>query len=394
MKFFLVFNAVWLGLHAYLGWHLLQPLPIGSKRRRGSWILLTVSYLLVPCVLFGRFLVYNPALFDALAWPAYLDMGFILVLFPLLLVRDASLIIARLPGRLHQRITRGKRQAATPDTQRRSFIAHTMSLGLAGVAGAMTIAGYQEARRIPRVKDIAIPITGLPAGLQDFRIIQLSDIHLGPTIKGDYLQAIVERCNKLDPDLVVITGDLADGFTHTLADDVAPLKQLRSRYGTWFVTGNHEYYWRAEDWTEFLEALGIHVLINEHHMVRHAGARLLLAGVTDYSAHRYVPSHASNPQLARDHAGSADISILLAHQPKSAFAGAAAGYDLQLSGHVHGGQFFPWNFMINMVQPFNNGLHRVENRMWLYVSAGTGYWGPPHRLGVPSEITQIKLVST
>jgi len=160
------------------------------------------------------------------------------------------------------------------------------------------------------------------------------------------------------------------------------------------VTGNHEYYWRAEDWVEYLKVLGIHVLINEHHMIRHNETRLLLAGATDYNAHRYVPAHASDPQKARAHAGNADMSILLAHQPKSAFAGAAAGYDLQLSGHVHGGQFFPWNFMIKLVQPFNNGLHRVEDRMWLYVSAGSGYWGPPQRLGVPPEITELKLVRT
>ena len=392
MIFFLVFNTVWLGLHIYLGWHLLQPIPVGSRCRHAVWILLTVSFLLTPGVLFGRFLIYNPALFDLLAWPAYLDMGFILVLVPLLLVRDASLIIARIPGKLHRRITRDEHQAAATNTQRRTFMANAVSLGLAGIAGAMTVAGYYEARRIPRVKDIAIPITGLPGGLQDFRIIQLSDIHLGPTIKGDYLQAIVERCNSLDADMVVITGDLVDGFTHTLGNDVASLKQLRSRHGTFFVTGNHEYYWGAEDWIELLEVLGVRVLINEHHRVRHAGAHLLLAGVTDYSAHRYVPSHASNPQQARDHAGSADVSILLAHQPKSAFAGAAAGYDLQLSGHVHGGQFFPWNFMIKLVQPFNNGLHRVDEKMWLYVSAGSGYWGPPNRLGVPAEITQLKLV--
>ena len=392
MIFFLLFNTVWLGLHIYLGWHLLQTLPKGSKRRRGGWILLTVSCLLTPVVLFGRLLVYNPLLFDALAWPAYLDMGFILVLVPLLLVRDASLVIARFPCRLHRWLTRDRNQSAVTNTQRRTFMANTVSLGLAGMAGALTVAGYHEARRIPRVKDIAIPITDLPGGLQNFRIIQLSDIHLGPTIKGDYLQAIVERCNSLDVDMVVITGDLVDGLTHTLADDVTPLQQLHSRYGTFFVTGNHEYYWRAEDWAELLEVLGIRVLINEHHMIQHAGARLLLAGVTDFHAHRYVPWHASNPKLARDKAGSADVSILLAHQPKSAFAGAAAGYDLQLSGHVHGGQFFPWNFMIKLVQPFNNGLHRIDNRMWLYVSAGSGYWGPPTRLGVPAEITQIKLV--
>ena len=392
MVFFLLFNAVWLGIHIYLGWHLLKPLARKKCWWRTTLGLLISSYLIVPITLFGRMVFYNPALFDALAWVAYLGMGFILVLFPLRLTLDAILLTGRIFTKLQHSLQRKTVHADTPNADRRTLLANTFNLGLVGVSGAMTIAGCYEARQIPRVKNINIPISDLPDGLQSFRIIQLSDIHIGPTIKGDYLQAIVEHCNSLDADMVVITGDLVDGLTHELADEVTPLQDLRSRHGTFFVTGNHEYYWRAQDWIELLKVLGINVLLNDHHVIRHASARLLLAGVTDYHAHRYLPGHASNPQKARDHAGNADISILLAHQPKSAFAGAAAGYDLQLSGHVHGGQFFPWNFMINLVQPFNNGLHRVDERMWLYVSAGSGYWGPPSRLGVPSEITQLKLV--
>jgi predicted MPP superfamily phosphohydrolase len=368
MIFFLLFNAVWLGIHVYLGWRLLKPLARKKRWWRTALGLLAFSYLIVPITLFGRMVFYNPALFDALAWVAYL-------------------------GKLQHSLQQNPVHADTPNADRRTLLANAFNIGLVGLSGVMTTAGCYEARRIPRITNISIPIKDLPDSLQDFRIIQLSDIHLGPTIKGGYLQAIVERCNSLDADMVVITGDLVDGFTNTLADEVTPLQQLRSRHGTFFVTGNHEYYWGAQDWIGLLKVLGINVLLNDHHVIQHAGARLLLAGVTDYHAHRYVPGHASNPQKARDHAGNADISILLAHQPKSAFAGAAAGYDLQLSGHVHGGQFFPWNFMIKLVQPFNNGLHRVDERMWLYVSAGSGYWGPPQRLGVPSEITQLKLVS-
>jgi len=392
MLFFLLFNTVWLGLHVYLGWRLLKPLARKKYWWRTTLGLLVITYLSVPITLFGRLVIYDPSLFDVLAWVAYLGMGFILVLFPLRLTLDIVLLTGWLYKKLQQGLQRNPGHADTPNTERRALIANTLNLGLVGLSGAMTTAGLYEARQIPQVKNISIPVTGLAAGLQDFRIIQLSDLHLGPTIKGAYLQAIVERCNSLDADMVVITGDLVDGFTYELSNDVTPLQQLRSRYGTFFVTGNHEYYWGAEDWVEYLKVLGIHVLINEHHFIRHNETRLLLAGVTDHHAYRHVPEHASDPQKARAHAGSADMSILLAHQPKSAFAGAAAGYDLQLSGHVHGGQFFPWNFMIKLVQPFNNGLHRVEDRMWLYVSAGSGYWGPPQRLGVPPEITRIKLV--
>lgn len=394
MTFFIFFNVVWLGMHVYLGWRLLKPLQPKDRWRYLIWCVLVFSYLIVPVTLFGRFLIYNPEMFDALAWVAYLDMGLILLLLPFRLTLDALQITGRFARALAQRLTSQANQTDAPSAGRRSLMANTLNLGLFGVSGAMTTAGLYKARQIARVKNISIPINSLPDGLQDFRILQLSDIHLGPTIKGDYLQAIVERCNTLNPDLVVITGDLVDGLTHSLGDDVKPLQQLRSRHGTYFVTGNHEYYWGAEDWTGFLDGLGIHVLLNEHHIIEHAGARLLLAGVTDYSAHQYVPWHKSDPKLARHKARQHDISILLAHQPKSAFAGAAAGYDLQLSGHVHGGQFFPWNLMIGLVQPFSNGLHRVAERMWLYVSAGTGYWGPPQRLGVPSEITLIKLLRT
>ncbi|MEZ5541846.1 MAG: metallophosphoesterase [Pseudomonadota bacterium] len=391
IMFFLFFLAVWGGGHAYLAHRLLRPLHGRRWLQRGGLVLLGLSLCVVPLVFFSRRFGLDPAWTDRLAWVAFLDMGIFLVLLPLLVARDLGWFTLTCLHALRRR-WRGQRSRAVPDDPaRRHFLANTMNAGLLGLTGSMAIAGYREATQLARVREIELPLAGLPAVLHGFHIVQLSDIHLGPTIKGDYLAAIVERSNALAPDLVAITGDLVDGLTSDLMADVAPLTRLRARHGSWFVTGNHEYYWGPREWLALLPTLGVNVLVNAHRVIEHDGARLLLAGVTDYSAGRYLPDHDSDPRRARTGAADADVSLLLAHQPRSAYAGAAAGFDVQLSGHIHGGQFFPWNLLIGLVQPFGLGLHRVDGRMWLYVSAGTGYWGPPSRLGVPAEITSLRL---
>jgi hypothetical protein len=165
-----------------------------------------------------------------------------------------------------------------------------------------------------------------------------------------------------------------------------------ARHGRYFVTGNHEYYSGGHDWIAEIRRLGVAVLMNEHVVLDHDGAQLVLAGVPDYTAHHFDPSHQSDPHAALAGApGNAAIRILLAHQPRTAAAAAAAGFDLQLSGHTHGGQFWPWNLFVPLQQPFVAGLNRLE-QLWVYVSRGTGYWGPPKRFGAPSEITRLRLV--
>src|SRR6266702_2837822 len=186
----------------------------------------------------------------------------------------------------------------------------------------------------------------------------------------------------------IVGGDVADGLPPVLRDEVAPLAWLAAPHGKFFVTGNHEYYWDAAAWVRELERLGFSALVNAHRVIRRGTARLVLAGVTDHSASRLVPGHASDPAAAVAGALESDVWVLLAHQPKSAFEARAVGFDLQLSGHTHGGQYFPFNLLVRLFQPFVAGLHRLEE-MWLYVSRGTGYWGP--RLGAPSEITLIQL---
>jgi len=185
---------------------------------------------------------------------------------------------------------------------------------------------------------------------------------------------------------------LVDGSVQQLSSHTAPLAGLAARHGVYFVTGNHEYYSGERAWTQEIRRLGLRVLKNEHVVLQHDDEALVLAGVTDYGAHHFDPAQQSDPAAAlRGAPSDAAVKILLAHQPSSAQAAANAGFDLQLSGHTHGGQFWPWNLFVHFFQPFTGGLHRLKN-LWVYVSRGTGYWGPPNRFGVPSEITHIRLV--
>ncbi|MFT3736800.1 MAG: hypothetical protein QM776_17615 [Rhodocyclaceae bacterium] len=183
-----------------------------------------------------------------------------------------------------------------------------------------------------------------------------------------------------------------DGRVSDLREHVSPLATLQARHGSYFVTGNHEYYSGAHEWIAELRRLGLRVLLNEHVQLDHDGAGIVLAGVTDYSAGAFDPAHRSDARAAIAGAPADVPRILLAHQPRSANAAAAAGFDLQLSGHTHGGQFWPWNLFVPLQQPFTAGLHRLQD-LWIYVSRGTGYWGPPKRFGAPSEITCLRLVA-
>lgn len=333
-----------------------------------------------PLGLIARRLARAP-LADKLAWAGLVFMGLFSSLFVLTLLRDAALLAAWVVD------------AAAPDALPMAALRSYSGMGVPPLALAITAFGYVNARRTAAVVAVDVPIRGLPAALQGFTIAQISDIHVGPTIKGTYLDGIVDAVNALLPDLVAITGDLVDGTVAELAPHVAPLARLASRHGSFFVTGNHEYYSGAGPWLAELQRLGVTNLLNQHVVIERAGALLVLAGVPDYSAGHFDRSHRSDPAAAMAGAPrEAAVKVLLAHQPRTAQAAAQAGFDLQLSGHTHGGQFLPWNFFVRFQQPFTAGLHRL-GAMWVYVSRGTGYWGPPKRFWAPSEITKIRLVS-
>jgi len=365
--------AILIGLlHAYIGVRVLPdlPAPLLLKLLGAIWLLL--SWPLIPAALLARRLGHPWC--DALSWVGMLAMGFFSSLLVLTLARDAMLLVSQVAGWHPAWLLPGSAAAV---------------LLLALLATAL---GLFNARRLARVVEVKVPVAGLPAALDGFTIVQISDIHVGPTIKRPYLSRIVERVNSLQPDAVAITGDLVDGTVRELGHHTEPLKQLQAAHGSYFVTGNHEYYSGADPWIAELRRLGVRVLMNEHVVIERDGHQLVLAGVTDYSAHRFDEAHRSDPARAIDGAPpDARVRVLLAHQPRTAPAAAEAGFDLQLSGHTHGGQFWPWNLFVPMQQPYVAGLDR-HAEMWVYTSRGTGYWGPPKRFGAPSEITRIRLV--
>ena len=234
---------------------------------------------------------------------------------------------------------------------------------------------------------------GLAPALDGFTIAQISDVHVGPTIKRPYVEAIVATVNRLDADLVAITGDLVDGSVAQLAEHVAPLAGLRSKEGTFFVTGNHEYYSGAAAWVRELRRLGLVVLMNEHVVVRRGDAALVVAGVTDFGAGPFRPRPGERSAPRRSPAarparcGSCSRTSRAAPTPPRPPASTCS-----CRGHTHGGQFWPWNLFVRLQQPFTAGLHRWR-RLWVYTSRGTGYWGPPKRFGAPSEVTLLRLVA-
>ena len=384
-------------LHAFVGWRLVPELaaPWG-------WVLgvgLVLSAVLMPLGLLGSRVLRQPWA-DRLSWVGLLLMGLFSSLFVLTALRDVLLLAAWAVDALG---------LALPLSSLRTLSGQATPL----LALAVSVLGFLNARRTPAVVRVNVPIAGLPAALHGFTLAQISDVHVGPTIKHAFLQRIVATVNTLGADVVAITGDLVDGKVSELAAHVAPLAGLQSRHGTFFVTGNHEYYSGAHAWIAELRRLGLTVLMNEHVVLYHSSngkgmgagwdvdaqedsqtvAPLVLAGVADYSAHHFDPTHRSDPALAlRGAPAHALVRVLLAHQPRSAAAAAQAGFDLQLSGHTHGGQFWPWNLFVPLQQPFTAGLNRLQ-KLWVYTSRGTGYWGPPKRFGAPSEITALRLVA-
>lgn len=260
------------------------------------------------------------------------------------------------------------------------------ALAAVGVGALPTLAG-------PYVRRVDIPVAGLAPDLDGLRIVQISDLHVGPTMRRAYVQRVVDMTRALAPDVIALTGDIVDGSVPRLARHVAPLETLASADRAFFVLGNHDYYSGAAPWTAHFETMGFRVLRNAHVTIARGTARLLIGGVIDFAARMSDPDARPRPDLAADGDARPAFRLLLAHNPKIAPLAEQAGFDLQLSGHTHAGQFFPWTFVIHLVHgPHAAGLSR-RGRLWVYVNAGTGTWGPPVRLGTRPELTLLRIVA-
>ncbi len=391
--------------HAYVGWRLITPAKLSPPWLYVAWGTVVLLALLHPFAFSFRLRNVNV---DGLAWLSYILLGAFALLFVLVFVRDVLWGLSHGIDWLLARFVDDAPRILPEDPERRRALLHTMNLGIMGAGGIGTTVGFYQARKRATVVTVNVPVKDLPAALEGFSIAQISDIHVGPTIKRDFLAGIVSRVNELGADVIAVTGDLVDGSVEELAPHVAPLADLKAKHGAFFVTGNHEYYSGAPAWVEHVNSLGLTTLMNEHRALEHNGERVLMCGVTDYTAETIVQSHRSDPEKAAKNAPAAGARVLLAHQPRSVFAAQKVvvgperrAYDLMLSGHTHGGQFWPWNFLVGLANPVNAGLEAFDvaipdvtgaaQKMWVYVNSGTGYWGPPLRLGVPSEITLLKL---
>ena len=226
--------------------------------------------------------------------------------------------------------------------------------------------------------------------LNNLTIAQISDLHVGPTIRENYVQKVVNQTNATTPDIIVITGDLADAKADAITRHLQPLAELKSRFGVYYVTGNHEYYWGIQEWMDKIITLGFIPLINDNKVIEVNGVPILIAGITDHIGGHFLKEHQSDIKKAAVSEQTTEYKIMLAHRPDVYLAAEKLGFDLQLSGHTHAGQFFPFNVLLPLVYKYYRRLNKHHN-LWLYVNPGTGYWGPANRVGVPPEITLLRL---
>ncbi len=396
MIFLIVVIAVLSLMYGYIGWRLIVPAAFSLPLNIILWGALVVLVILPFLPIIMRINGVEGSAVDIAAWIGYLSFGFLTLLFALIVIKDLSLLsitvfqkLAHFAGNL---LGSSSEVAEAVDPERRRLLTNSINLGILGLTGGMIGYGMYQAMRRPDVIEITVPIKNLPDDLNGFTIAQITDIHVSHTIKRPFVQTVVDAVNERNPDLIALTGDLADGSVKQLRDDVAPLADLKAPHGCYFITGNHEYYSGVQQWLEETSRLGFNVLINEHRVIGKGEGRLLLAGVTDYGGGSFSPEHVSDPHKAKEGAPDCHAKVLLAHQPKSIFEAAKAGYDYVISGHTHGGQYFPYHVLAALAQPYISGLHN-HGHTRIYVSKGTGYWGPQIRIGARSEITIHKLIS-
>jgi predicted MPP superfamily phosphohydrolase len=393
LSFALVALVVLALLHRYAWARLVRDTRMPPRGRRIATVALLLLFLALPAalLLLRRVPVAERTGLTTAVF-AWLGLLFYLALFLLAadLLRLGRWIARRLSRRAPPAAAAPPAPPAPGLTRRELFARATAGVVVAG-AGSTALAGFSRREELIS-PEIPVKLARLPRQLDGLRLVQLSDVHLGLSLDRRFLRQCVERANSLRPDAIVITGDLVDAQVDVLGPELAPLQDLRSRFGTFFITGNHEYYSGADEWVDFLRKGGVRVLLNER-AVLGDGASLDLAGVTDWSGGHHLPGHEPNLPAALAGRDPERELVLLAHQPRHVDEAAEHDVGLQLSGHTHGGQMWPFGALVGLVQPYVAGLHRHTGRTQIYVSRGTGFWGPPMRVAAPAEIACIVLTT-
>jgi predicted MPP superfamily phosphohydrolase len=386
---FVVFIGIALGLlaaiHYYLWLRLARdphwPSPWGTLV---GWLLVVAAVGTPAAAILSRGKASSLAGKIAI-WSAYTWLGVMFLLFTAVLAVD----IGRLIIGIARRIT----SHAPIDADRRTFVARIAATTIAAVVAGASALAVRSALSPIEIRRVRVRLARLPRAQHGLTIAQITDLHVGPTIGRAVVEDVVNRTNALGADLIAITGDLVDGSVGELREAVAPLANLRARHGVFFVTGNHEYFSGADAWMHELSRLGIRVLGNERVSIGEGDASFDLGGIEDRSAHRYggLSPEAALARALEGRDPKREL-VLLAHQPRSMLDAVAFGVGLQISGHTHGGQIWPFGYLVRLQQRFWPGLHRHGDAQ-IYVSRGTGYWGPPMRLAEPAEITHLTLES-
>ena len=380
----LLFAGVLVGGHWYLAQRLVLDAGLSPGLERilvGAIIACAATLILQPI---GE-RTLRPPVSRVIAWPASLWMGLFFYLFLLVALSDGLLFVGGLFG------AETVHAAESGTTSAASGLGGVRAVAVAMLALVFVGLGLWGWRGGPILAKVEIFLERWPAALDGFRIVQISDIHIGPLLDRRFAAELTERVNALDADLVAVTGDLVDGSVSKLRDEVEPFGGLRGRHGVFFVTGNHDHYSGADGWSERMQELGMQVLRNERVTLRVDEAAFELAGVDDHRSGYETFGGEDLGKALADLPGDRAV-VLLAHDPSTFKKACRMGVDLQLSGHTHGGQIWPFEYFVRLAVPFVAGLYRRGDAQ-VYVSRGTGFWGPPMRLWAPAEITEIRIRS-
>lgn len=379
---FLSVLLIVLGLvHVYVWQRLVRDtMRPGWRRRVAGFGILAAAVLVLATLLLTGPLPYPYERW--LAWPGYLWLGVVFYLMVALLVAELPVLLVRLGQR------RAVAATGLPDPDRRLLLRRTAAVAAGVVAVGTSGYGIWRAYAPPSVTRLQVPLRRLDRRADGLRVAVVADLHVGPMYGRRQVERVVEIVNSLEPDLVTMVGDLASTEAGAVRADAEPLRRIRSRYGVYFVTGNHEYYHGHEEWLEAADELGLRVLRNERVEIAHLGGALDLAGVNDREGSRY-----DDPPDYQAALGDRDPTrpvVLLAHQPVQVHRAAEYGVDLQLSGHTHGGQLFPFDALVRLEQPMVSGLATIDGTQ-VYVTDGAGFWGPPMRVGADPDVTLLEL---